>query len=136
MGNSNPVNRGQRLNSTTIVLGTSAGVVICIQDFTADKALLLDGLYNLYVEGGQTAVLDGVYLAAEHVAEYKKGDENDRRRRALIVITDGEDRNSFYKQGALSHAYERKMSRFLSSDLSKSLIVTAVLSGRARVKRP
>jgi Ca-activated chloride channel family protein len=63
--------------------------------------LLLDGLENLYVEGGQTAVIDGIYLAAEHVAQYKKGDQNDRRRRALIVITDGEDRNSFYKQDQL-----------------------------------
>ena len=61
----------------------------------------MDGLDSLYVEGGQTAVIDGVYLAADHIAEYKKGDDNDRRRRALIVITDGEDRNSFYKEAQL-----------------------------------
>ena len=54
-----------------------------------------------YTEGGQTAIIDAVYLTAEHVAEYKKGDDNDRRRRALIVITDGEDRNSFYNQEQL-----------------------------------
>jgi Ca-activated chloride channel family protein len=42
-----------------------------------------------------------VYLTAEHVAEYKKGDDIDRRRRALIVITDGEDRASFYNQEQL-----------------------------------
>jgi Ca-activated chloride channel family protein len=58
-------------------------------------------LDDLYVEGGQTAVIDAVYLSAEHVAEYKKGDDNDRRRRALIVITDGEDRSSFYSQEKL-----------------------------------
>jgi Ca-activated chloride channel family protein len=79
----------------------SSDKIEIVQDFTADKNLVLDGLDNLYVEGGQTAVIDGVYLAAEHVATYKKGDENDRRRRALIVITDGEDRNSFYKQEQL-----------------------------------
>src|SRR5262245_3645176 len=61
----------------------------------------MDGLDSFYVEGGQTAVIDAVYLSAEHVSEYKKGDEGDRRRRALIVITDGEDRNSFYKQEQL-----------------------------------
>jgi Ca-activated chloride channel homolog len=72
-----------------------------LQDFTADKSLLLDGVDNLYIEGGQTAVIDGVYLAAQHVAEYKKGDPNDRRRRALIVITDGEDRNSYFKEEQL-----------------------------------
>jgi Ca-activated chloride channel family protein len=54
-----------------------------------------------YVEGGQTAIIDAVYVSAEHVSEYRKGNDGDRRRRALIVITDGEDRNSFYKQEQL-----------------------------------
>lgn len=79
----------------------SSDKIEIVQDFTASTEFLLDALDNLYVEGGQTAVIDGVYLAAEHVAKYKKGDENDRRRRALIVITDGEDRNSFYKEDQL-----------------------------------
>ena len=69
-----------------------------LQDFTPNKDLLLDAVDNLYVEGGQTAVIDGVYLAAEHVAEYKKGNDDDRRRRALIVVTDGEDRASYYNE--------------------------------------
>src|SRR4029079_16390680 len=72
-----------------------------VQDFTASKELLMDALDNMYVEGGQSAIVDAVYLSAEHVAEYKKGDDTDRRRRALIVITDGEDRNSFYNQEQL-----------------------------------
>ncbi len=73
-----------------------------MQDFTSDRTLLEDALDNLYVEGGQTAVVDGVYLAAEHVAQYKKGDDlSDRRRRALIVVTDGEDRASYFKQEQL-----------------------------------
>ncbi|HET9526045.1 MAG TPA: VWA domain-containing protein [Pyrinomonadaceae bacterium] len=72
-----------------------------VQDFTANKELLMDALDNMYVEGGQSAIVDAVYLSAEHVAEYRKGDDTDRRRRALIVITDGEDRNSFYNQEQL-----------------------------------
>jgi Ca-activated chloride channel family protein len=72
-----------------------------VQDFTASKENLMDALDNMYIEGGQSAIVDAVYLSAEHVAEYKKGDETDRRRRALIVITDGEDRNSFYNQEQL-----------------------------------
>jgi Ca-activated chloride channel family protein len=69
-----------------------------LQEFTSNRDLLLDAVDNLYVAGGQTAVIDGVYLAAEHVAEYKKGSEDDRRRRALIVVTDGEDRASYYNE--------------------------------------
>jgi Ca-activated chloride channel family protein len=72
-----------------------------VQDFTANKDALMDGLDTLYIEGGQTAVIDGVYLAAEHVAEYKKGGDDDRRRRALIVVTDGEDRASYYLESQL-----------------------------------
>lgn len=71
------------------------------QDFTANQDLLIDALDEFYIEGGQTAVIDAVYLAAEHAAQYKKGDDNDRRRRALIVITDGEDRGSRYTQTQL-----------------------------------
>jgi len=72
-----------------------------VQDFTSSKEALADALDNMYTEGGQSAVVDAVYLSAEHVAEYKKGDDSDRRRRALIVITDGEDRNSYYNQEQL-----------------------------------
>jgi Ca-activated chloride channel family protein len=69
-----------------------------MQDFTDDKERLFDGLDSMYIEGGQTAIVDAVYLAAERVATYKKGNDlNDRRRRALVVVTDGEDRSSYYR---------------------------------------
>lgn len=79
----------------------SSDKIETVQDFTSSKDALMDGLDTLYIEGGQTAVIDGVYLAAEHVANYKKTRDDDRRRRALIVITDGEDRASYYAQEQL-----------------------------------
>jgi len=88
-------------DETFLVRFISSDKIETVQDFTASKDLLIDGLDSLYVEGGQTAVIDAVYLSAERIAEYKKGDDNDRRRRALIVVTDGEDRVSFYKQEQL-----------------------------------
>ena len=72
-----------------------------VQNFTDNKEALMDALDNMYTEGGQSTVVDAVYLSAEYVADYKRGDESDRRRRALIVITDGEDRNSYYTQDQL-----------------------------------
>ena len=70
-----------------------------LQDFTANKDDLFDALDDMHTEAGQTAVIDAVYLGAEHVGQYKKGDAlNDKRRRALILVTDGEDRSSVYKQ--------------------------------------
>jgi Ca-activated chloride channel family protein len=95
------INSNKHGDETFLVRFISSDKIETIQDFTDNKELLNDGLDSFYVEGGQTAIIDAVYLSAEHVSEYRKGDEGDRRRRALIVITDGEDRNSFYKQEQL-----------------------------------
>jgi Ca-activated chloride channel family protein len=95
------INSNKPSDETFLVRFISSDKIMTEQDFTANKDLLMDGLDNFYVEGGQTAIIDAVYLTAEHVAEYKKGNDQDHRRRALIVITDGEDRNSFYKQEQL-----------------------------------
>jgi len=95
------VNSNKPGDKTFLVRFISSDKIQTEQDFTDNRDLLIDALDNLYVEGGQTAVIDAVYLSAEHVAEYKEGDDTDRRRRALIVITDGEDRSSFYKQEQL-----------------------------------
>jgi Ca-activated chloride channel homolog len=95
------VNSNKPGDETFLARFISSDKIETLQDFTANKDLLIDGLDNLYVEGGQTAIIDAVFLTAEHVAEFKKGDDSDRRRRALIVITDGEDRASFYSQEKL-----------------------------------
>ena len=95
------VNSNRPGDETFLVRFISSDAIETVQDFTASKDLLMDGLDDLYIQGGQTAIIDAVYLTAEHVAEYKKGDASDRRRRALIVITDGEDRSSFYSQEKL-----------------------------------
>src|SRR5205085_10428839 len=95
------INSNKRGDETFLERFISSDKIETIQDFTASRDALLDGLDSMYVEGGQTAVIDGVYLAAEHVAEYKKGGDDDKRRRALIVVTDGEDRNSYYPESQL-----------------------------------
>jgi len=95
------VNSNKPGDETFLVRFISSDSIETVQDFTSSKDLLMDGLDELYIQGGQTAIIDAVYLTAEHVAQYKKGDDNDHRRRALIVITDGEDRSSFYSQEKL-----------------------------------
>jgi len=95
------INSNKRGDETFIERFISSDKINIEKEFTTSKDELFDSIDNLYLEGGQTAVIDGVYLAAEHVAEYRKGDDSDRRRRALIVITDGEDRHSFYTEAQL-----------------------------------
>ena len=73
-----------------------------VQHFTADKEDLNYVLDNLLWEGGPTALRDAVYLAVENVDEYEKSKKiDDRKRRAIVLVTDGEDRNSFYSEKQL-----------------------------------
>ena len=89
-------------DETSVVRFVSSDKVEVVQDFTSNKTDINDALDNLYVEGGQTAIIDAIYLAAEKVDSYEKSrNPNDKKRRALILVSDGEDRDSFYKEQQL-----------------------------------
>jgi Ca-activated chloride channel family protein len=96
------VNTNKPEDETGVVRFVSSDKIEILQDFTTDKSELFDALDNMYIEGGQTAIIDAIYLAAERVDEYERSkNTNDRKRRALILVSDGEDRNSFYKEEQL-----------------------------------
>ena len=78
----------------------SSDRITLMQDFTANKAALTDALDRMYVEGGQSAITDAVYLGAEHLAK-RKDEAQPPRRRALVLITDGEDRRNVNKPAQL-----------------------------------
>lgn len=89
-------------DETSVVRFVSSDKVEVVQDFTNNKTDINEALENLYVEGGQTAIIDAIYLAAEKVDSYEKTrNPNDKKRRALILVSDGEDRDSFYKEQQL-----------------------------------
>lgn len=89
-------------DETFVVRFVSSDKVEVVQDFTSKKGDVNEALDNLYIEGGQTAIIDAVYLAAEKVDEYEKTrNPNEKKRRALILVSDGEDRDSYYKEQQL-----------------------------------
>src|SRR5947207_8747190 len=59
------------------------------QDFTSSIGDLIDALENIDARG-ETALYDAIYLSAEHVKNGKKD------KKALLLITDGEDNVSKY----------------------------------------
>jgi len=61
-----------------------------LQDFTSDVDEIADSLDNTVVVGG-TALYDAIYLGVQ------KAHTGKRAKKAIIVITDGEDRDSYYK---------------------------------------
>jgi Ca-activated chloride channel family protein len=83
-----------------LVRFVSSDKIEIVQDITADKRRLLAGLEGLYVEGGRTAVIDAVYLTVERLIKRRVEDKS-LRRYALVLISDGDDRGSYYKKEQL-----------------------------------
>ena len=108
------VNSNTEADEAFIVRFISSDKIELVQEATSDKNLLIKGLHGLYVEGGQTAVIDAIYVAAQKLAEVKS-DVTRPRRKVLVVVTDGEDRNSFYK--------EEQLLKLLNSSESQVYIV-------------
>ena len=90
------VNSNKPGDDAFLIRFISSDKIQVVQETTSDQRLLANGLDTLYVEGGQTAVVDAVYLAVEKLSKQASPDDKPRRR-ALVLVTDGEDRNSFYK---------------------------------------
>jgi Ca-activated chloride channel family protein len=77
-------------------------------DFTTDRAALFAMLDGLRAESGRAALRDAIYLSASYVAGDGPGESASPagarlpRRRALIVLADGVDRASRYKDEELA----------------------------------
>lgn len=89
-------------DETAIIRFISSDKIEVLQDFTKSKVDLNDALDNMYIEGGQTAIIDAVYLSVERLNQSNTPQKNlDRTRRAIVLVTDGEDRNSYYSESQL-----------------------------------
>lgn len=72
------------------------------QDFTKNKSPLNNALDNLFVEGGQTAIIDAIYFAANKVDQYQPSQKKeDVKLRSLILVSDGDDRGSLRQEKEL-----------------------------------
>ncbi len=61
-----------------------------LEDYTSDLDTISDALENVVVTGG-TALYDAIYLGVQ------KAQNGVKPKKAIVVITDGEDRDSYYK---------------------------------------
>ncbi len=87
-------------DETFLVKFTSSENIELVQDWTSEQSLLKKRLEDLYVEAGHTAIIDAVYESATHLFQHLK-EGKATRRSALVLITDGEDLQSYYKEGQL-----------------------------------
>jgi len=86
-------------DATFIIKFVSSDNVRTIQELTTDKNVLANALRGLKVEMGQTAMIDGLYLAAQYAIAHRPGAGDHHI--ALVLISDGEDRASYYKDSDL-----------------------------------
>lgn len=77
----------------------SSDKITKVRDFTSDQATLLNAIDSLYLEGGQSAIIDAIAVANDSIAEFTKGKGNVHR--PLIIVTDGEDRLSYFSEPQL-----------------------------------
>jgi Ca-activated chloride channel family protein len=82
-------------DETMLVRFASSDYIETVVPFTSDKVALLNvPLQEFRLVSGQSAVLDAIYVSVDAVAKHKSNDLNFRR--AVVLISDGEDRASFY----------------------------------------
>jgi Ca-activated chloride channel family protein len=84
--------------------------IVLRQEMTRDKQELRDASDNMFIEGGQTALIDAVVSAARYMAENAAKDSD----RVLILITDGDERGSSASvEEAVKTAKEAKVRIFV-----------------------
>jgi len=90
-------------DETSVIRFISSDKIEILEEFTQNKNDLNDALENMYIEGGQTAIIDAIYLAVEKLNQSQpKGKDAERTRQAIVLITDGEDRASYYNENQLA----------------------------------
>jgi Ca-activated chloride channel family protein len=132
------VSTNRATDESLVVRFVSKDKIEVVQDFTTNKNSLNNALDNLFVEGGQTAIIDAIYRTAKKVDEYQKSQKKeDVKLRSLILVSDGEDRSSSYKEQQLFELLRQSQVQIYAvgfiNDLSKEVDASGV-SRREKAK--
>ena len=99
--------------------------IVLRQEFTSQKSELHDAAQNMFIEGGQTAILDAVKSSADYLAANARSDPG--RARALVLVTDGEDRESKTKIEDVLKVLKENNIRVMVIAMSSEKIFTKIL---------
>ena len=104
--------------------------IVLRQEFTYRKSELHDALQNMFIEGGQTAILDAVKSAADYLSQNARTE--DGRLRALVLVTDGEDRASVTKMEDVVNLLKEHHIRVFVIAMSDEKIQTKLIDRLAK----
>ncbi|HEV7904880.1 MAG TPA: VWA domain-containing protein [Pyrinomonadaceae bacterium] len=102
----------------SVVRFVSRDKIELLQDFTRNQNALAAALDQMYVEGGATAMLEALYVTAEAVAARTPFTE---RRRALVLVTDGGERDPRSKPDELFTLLRREHVRVFVLGLTDAM---------------
>lgn len=91
------VGRNRPGDEAFVLRFVSSDNIQILQPLTADAQALDRALDSMRIQGGQTALLDALHLAGEHLVKNASRAGAPARRLALVLVSDGEDRESARK---------------------------------------
>lgn len=123
-------------DESAVVRFVSRDKIEVAQDFTPDKTLLDNALDNLFVEGGPTAMIDAIYQTTKKIDAYQKSENReDVKTRALILVSDGDDRNSFYNESELLNLLRQSQVQIYAVGFVSNLNASPEADGSSRQQK-
>jgi Ca-activated chloride channel family protein len=107
-------------DETFIVRFVTSDNIQMVSGFTSSKMALFGSLDSMFVEGGQTAVIDAVLLSLDYAVKNRKGMDGNRRL-ALVLVTDGEDRASRSKRTELAERLHKEDIQIFAIGLTRQI---------------
>ena len=127
------IGKNRPSDETTLIRFSSSDNIETVVPFTSDKSALLSvPLEDFYPLPGQSAVLDAIYLSAETVAKHKIGDT--KVRRAVVLISDGEDRASYYSRSRITKQLNDQSVQLFIIGMTGALSERSLMKPNARDK--
>jgi Ca-activated chloride channel homolog len=112
-------------DETFLVRFTSTEKIKILQELTFRKDDVHSAADEMFIEGGLTAILDAVLFSAKYLAENAHGEP--ARRKALILISDGDERQSKAKIEEVLKFLKDNQIRVYAFGLSDEKLSTKVL---------
>lgn len=100
------------------------------QELTSDTAEIRDAADAMYVQAGQTAVIDAVRSAGEYLATHGKAEN--AARRSFLIVTDGDERSSVTKPEVAIKILKEARIRLIAVAVSDEKVQTKVLERLTR----
>ncbi len=100
------------------------------QELTLDTSEIRDSADAMYIQAGQTAVIDAVRSAGEYLAE--NGRAENKARRSILIVTDGDERASASKPEAAIKILKDAGIRLIAVAVSDEKVQTKILERLTR----